>query len=216
MAAQHTLQCLGAALVGHMVELYAGHARKLLHAHMRGTAHACMGIGHLAGPRLGGGHEVLERLERRMGGHGNAEGLARGARDVGVVLARIGLQAAQLRKARDRDGNLADGVAVRPGRGQRLGADHSRGARAVLHRDRLAQQLAGHGAQRAHGLVGRAARRPGADEGDGAFGPVLGEKTSGGGQCAGAERGEHEFAPACMACAWGVHRLSPVLAFAAL
>ena len=208
MAAQHALQRLGAALVGNMAELDAGCSRKLLHAHMGGAAHASVGVGDAAGLGLGSGDEVLQGLEARVGRYGDAEGLARGTRDIGVVLARIGLQRAKLGEARDRDRDLADGVAVGLGRGQGLGADHARGSGAVFDCNRLAQDAAGHGAQRAHGLVGRAAGRPGADEGDGALGPGLGQQAGGTAERGCAEGAEHKTASAV---AWGDHRLSPVV-----
>jgi hypothetical protein len=72
-----------------MVELDAGGQREFLHAHVRGAADAGVGVGHLARIGLGIGHQVLERLELRIGQHRDAEGLARGAGKVGEVLARV-------------------------------------------------------------------------------------------------------------------------------
>ncbi|MNN26850.1 hypothetical protein D3C81_1403700 [compost metagenome] len=177
LSSQHILQRGGTALVGDRVELHARGQRKLLHADMGRAADAGVRIGDLAGVRLGRRDHVLQRLVARVGWHGDAKGLARSARQVGQLRARVQLQHAELGKARDRDRDLADGVAVRRGARQRLGADHAGSAGAVFHHDRLLENAAGHLAQRAHRLVRRAADRPRADKGDGTLGIRGGQRT---------------------------------------
>ncbi len=125
LAAQHILQRGRAALVRDGVKPHAGRHGELFHAHVRRAADAGVPVCQFARVGLGVRHDFLERLEWRGGQHGNAERLARRARQVGQFATRVQLQQAKLRKARDRDGNLTDGVAVRLRLRQRLRADHS-------------------------------------------------------------------------------------------
>ncbi|MNT23847.1 hypothetical protein D3C72_1592880 [compost metagenome] len=110
---------------------------------------------------------ILQGFERRACQHGDAEGLARGAGKIGQFVAGIELQHSKLGKARHRNRNLPDGVAVGLGLRQGLGADHAGGARAVFDHDGLPEHLGRDLAKRSHGLIRRAADRPGADERDG-------------------------------------------------
>ena len=124
-------------------------------------------VGHLARVGLGRGDQLLQRLPRRVGAHRDAEGLARGAGDVGEVLQRIELHRAELREARHRDRDLADGVAVGLGARPSPSGPSMPEAPALLSTTiGLPELLRRGGAQRAHRHVGGAAGRPGADEGD--------------------------------------------------
>jgi len=68
---------------------------------VRGTADAGMRISDAARVGARFGDHVGQRLEARGRWHGNAERLARGARQIREVGARIELQHAELREARD-------------------------------------------------------------------------------------------------------------------
>jgi hypothetical protein len=132
------------------------------------AADATRRVRKLAGLGLRRGHDVLHGLEGRFVAHHQDQRAALDQHDrhkvvLGVVrdLLEQGLVDGERRKVAH-----ADGVAVRPGLGDRIGADVAAGTGLVVDDDRLPQFLAHQPRQLARAVVGIAAGRVGADPRD--------------------------------------------------
>ena len=164
VAAQDRLRQFGAALVGNVIELDADLLRDQLGGQVRAGQGAGRAVAELAGIGLGIGDEIVPVLDRAVGGHHDAERIARDVDDVADVLDRVPVDLGRVGQPEHTERNLRQRVAVRRGGLHLLGRQRAAGARLVLDDDRLAQRLRGVVRQRAHRDVGRPARRKSDDE----------------------------------------------------
>ncbi|CAK9134621.1 unnamed protein product, partial [Ilex paraguariensis] len=89
LLAQHGIDQLGRALVGHMVDLQAHAGGQHLHAQVRWRAHAARGIVQRARPGLGAGGQVIQRAHARVGMHDDQDVRARHAQHMAEVLEHV-------------------------------------------------------------------------------------------------------------------------------
>ena len=113
-------------------------------------------------------------LERRIGWHHDAEGIARDVEHVADVLDRIPVDLGGVGQAEHAQRNLRQRVAVGLGCLQRLRGQRATGAGLVLDDHGLAEDLAGVVGQHAHGDIGGTACGEGNHELDRLGGKALG------------------------------------------
>src|SRR4051812_36063163 len=106
MPAEQRLRTFGKAFVRYLQHLYAGLQCELLHQEMRRGAGAGRGVRELTGIGARIVEKLAQALQRRIGTHGDAEGVAGDADDVGEVVERIPVDGALVREAKRGDREL--------------------------------------------------------------------------------------------------------------
>ena len=176
VVAQQVIDGRRTALVGHVLDVDAGHLLEQFAGQVDRRAAARRAERDLAGIGLGIRHQLLDGLERlRRIGHQQVRH-QRHARERGEILDRIEPQfrVQALVDGVGADRAHEDRVAIGRGARHELGADIAAGAGAVVDDDRLAKVLADELPQHARQDVGGAAGRERDDDRDGLGGEGLG------------------------------------------
>ena len=164
VAAHDGLRQVGAALVGYVLQLDPQLLGDQLGGEVRAGQRAGGPVGEPARVGLGPADEIGPGLEGRIGGHDDAEGIARHVDDVGDVLDRVPVDLGRVGQAEHAQRNLRQRVAVGRRGLQLLRRQGAAGTGLVLDDDGLPQDLSRRCRPGAHGDVGRAAGREGNDE----------------------------------------------------
>ena len=170
MAAEERRKRRACAGVGHVAHLETRGMGEHLDRHVQGAIDTGGGKGQSIRLFLAIGHQVLQRLVRRLRAHHQHRRIGGDQRDRHELVAAVGRLAAEqlvrLGDDRDRGQRHQQRVAVGLGIGHRRHADRAACSGLVHDRHRLLEQFL-HGLRsRPPGQIGDAARREGHDQGD--------------------------------------------------